>query len=151
MRVEGLFSSFFYYTILCFRPFLLTPCFPERGVYIKTKVSGRGKGAKPEAARSSEAHKNPPDDFYLHFLTSLLLFSENLEMKCGIWMKYGIYTRDLNAWENVWACVEVLAKKCVCVCAACAWKCVSRICVCELMHKHMGMVYVCKHVTVFVC
>lgn len=42
------------------------------------------KGSKPEAARSSGSYKNTPDDFYFRFLTGLLQFSENLEMKCGI-------------------------------------------------------------------
>lgn len=58
MGVEGLFSSFFHYTFLCFSSFLLMPCPPERGVYIKTKVSGPTQWKK-ELNQRQRDHQKP--------------------------------------------------------------------------------------------
>ena len=61
-------------------------CCPESGAFLKTEVPGplQWRKSKPEEVSASEADENTPDDFYFSFLTGLLPFSENLEMKRGI-------------------------------------------------------------------
>lgn len=94
IRVGGLLSFYFHYTFLCLSSFLFILCFPERGGYVKTEVSGPiSREKEPDLMQQDRLKhiKTLQMIFILVSNWSFLLLSENLKIRHRIWMKYGLY------------------------------------------------------------